>query len=100
MSGGIGEKFSINDAQDSKYKDAMWDILKKARMVKTLMGASISLNPHVQDTRLHNGLAMGYLYIITRIAMVEIKGRNVRLIRLLSSWTDDIEWKGVRGYMN
>ena len=88
MTGGIQETISISDKSEA-HQEAVWIILKKARMFKTIMGASVKA-----ELKVSNELVSNYAYYITRIAMLEINGQSVRLIRLCNPWSVGVEWKG------
>jgi calpain len=88
MTGGIQEVISLREMMTEKHKEVMWDILKKARILKTLMGASILAGV---DERLQNGLVASNTYCITRVALLELNNRNLRLIRVFNTLG---EWNG------
>ena len=81
MTGGIQETFKISNMQNQKEKDLMWDILVKGRQHKSLMGASIDADPRIKEARMSNGLVRGHAYTITKVALIERRGREIRLIR-------------------
>ena len=86
MTGGIQESFTISNMQTQKQKDLMWDILVKSRQHKSLIGASINPNPRIKEACLSNGLVMGHAYTITKIALIEQFGKEVKLIRVRNPW--------------
>ena len=81
MSGGIEESFDIKNMQNTKQKDEIWDVLVKSRQHKSMIGTSIAPNPRIREAKLSNGLVMGHAYTVTKIALLEINRRDVRLIR-------------------
>ena len=97
MSGGIEESFTIKSMQTSAQRDELWDIIVKSRKHKTMIGASIAPNPSLREARLSNGLVMGHAYTVTKIALLEINGKEVRLVRVRNPWGNEVEWKGSWG---
>lgn len=93
MTGGIPETISILDKSEI-YKDAVWKILKKARMFKTIMGASIKSDILGAMTT-SDGLSTEHAYYITKIAVLEVNSTSVRLIRLNNPWCGELEFKGL-----
>ena len=94
MSGGIQETYDLKGHQTSSTKDDLWEIIKKSRQLKSMTAAYIDADPYMREARLSNGLVMGHAYTITRIALVEFRGRDVRLIRLRNPWGNEVEWTG------
>jgi calpain len=74
MSGGIQETYDLKNYQTSQAKEKL----------KSMTAAYIDADPYVREARLSNGLVMGHAYTVTRIAFVEYRGRDVKLIRIRS----------------
>ncbi|RNA08710.1 calpain-A [Brachionus plicatilis] len=55
--------------------------------------AYIEPDPRLYEEKLPNGLVKGHAYTISKIALLEHHGREIRLIRLRNPW-GRIEWKG------
>jgi calpain len=84
MSGGIQETYDLKNYQTSQAKNELWEIIIKSRKLKSMTAAYIDADPYVREARLSNGLVMGHAYTVTRIALVEYKGSDVKLIRIRS----------------
>ncbi|CAF1014270.1 unnamed protein product [Brachionus calyciflorus] len=94
MSGGLEESFSLDKGSlNQKYKDNLWKILVKSRELKSMNAAYLEPDPRVYEEKLPNGLVKGHAYTISKIALIEQNGKDVRLIRLRNPW-GRIEWKG------
>ncbi len=92
MTGGIPESLLILDKSEN-YREIIWSMLKKGRMFRTIMGAS--LKPDLKNTEAtSNGLVSDYAYYITRIAMLEVNSNTIRLLRLNNPWCGEIEYSG------
>ncbi len=97
--GGIEENFEIdprpNDGNEARNE--MWQLLKKSRMLKSQLAAS--LNPEIFSFKPDllkqlNGAGIGQVYFISKVAMVEKGETQIRLIRLFNPWYRDIKWQG------
>ena len=94
MTGGIQESFEIKDKQTEAQKKEVWEIMIKSRQHKSLIGASIAPNPRVKEARLANGLVMGHAYTVTRVAALEMRTRETRIVRVRNPWGNNVEWSG------
>ena len=48
----------------------------------------------ITEVKLSNGLVQGHAYIMTKVAQLEIRDRDIRLVRLYNPWGNDVEWNG------
>ena len=86
MSGGIQETYDLKSYQTVQAKGELWEIIVKSRQLKSMTAAYIDADPYVREARLSNGLVMGHAYTVTRIALVEFRGKDVKLIRVRNPW--------------
>jgi calpain len=85
MSGGVREEFNLTNLDES-IKKSLWTILFQAYRKQSIMGCSINADPNVREARQSNGLVRGHAYTITKLAIVNSRGREARLIRIRNPW--------------
>ena len=59
-----------------------------------MTAAYIEPDNYVREARQSNGLVRGHAYAITRISLLDYRGRDVKLIRLRNPWGNEVEWTG------
>lgn len=85
MSGGVREEFDLKKLEDS-VQDRLWTILFQAYRKQSIMGCSINPDPNVREARQSNGLVRGHAYTITKLAVVNSRGRDCKLLRIRNPW--------------
>ncbi|CAH1262003.1 CAPN3 [Branchiostoma lanceolatum] len=88
FTGGVTEGMDLRNAPKDLLK-----IMEKAMMRSSLMGCSVEADPNAIDSKLDNGLVMGHAYSITGLSPVDVKGKEVNLIRVRNPW-GSVEWMG------
>jgi hypothetical protein len=86
MSGGIEETFQLKKNDGQASKDNLWMILVKSRQFKSMNAAFLEPDPYEPEKKLPNGLIKGHAYTITRIALIEARNKEFKLIRVRNPW--------------
>lgn len=60
----------------------------------SLMGCTIDAEGGQIEGELANGLVMGHAYSITAVRKVNIRNRDIGLVRVRNPWGNQTEWKG------
>lgn len=98
LTGGINDTYFLKDYY-RKNTDYLWNKLIKARMKKLII--ECYLNKHKEDFSSRylphkHGIIKGRCYFITKIAELDIDGKDFQLIQLKKTWNDknNIDWFG------
>lgn len=90
LTGGIQESFLM---KDFKQND-LWEIIINARKLNSMIASFIQPNPYEREYCYPNGLVAGHAYTITKVALLEYRNKEVKLIRVRNPWGNHCEWKG------
>lgn len=92
LTGGLTEFF---DVQTSEAPPNLFAIIKKAFQRGSLIGCSIEAQDESQrENELPNGLVKGHAYSVTSVLEIEVRGRQVPMMRLRNPWSGTSEWNG------
>ncbi|XP_030855129.1 calpain-9-like isoform X2 [Strongylocentrotus purpuratus] len=89
FTGGVSESIDLNQNPPK----GLFKILKSSYDRDSQLGCSINAKPGVTEAKLPSGLIAGHAYTITDVKKVNVKGRDVRLIRIRNPW-GAVEWNG------
>lgn len=79
LSGAISELIHI----DPEKKDSYWGLLTFAYKKEAIIGCGINKETDQKmEHKFSNGLVAAHQYTVTRLVIVNVDGKNVRLIRL------------------
>lgn len=92
LTGGLTEFF---DVQTSDAPPNLFAIIKKASERGSLIGCSIEAQDESQrENELPNGLIKGHAYSITSVLEIDVRGRQLPMLRLRNPWSGTSEWNG------
>jgi hypothetical protein len=79
LTGAMSERIKI----EPHKKDFYWNLLTFAYRKEAIIGSAIHREAGQQmEHKLSNGLVLGHQYTVTRVAVVKVDGKSIRLIRL------------------
>lgn len=92
MTGGITEFY---DVQTEETPPNLFQILHKGFMRGSLLGCSIEAKDDSErEDALPNGLIKGHAYSVTHVVCINVRGRNLQMLRLRNPWHGTSEWNG------
>lgn len=92
MTGGVTEFFDI---QTEEAPPNLFSIVHKGFMRGSLIGCSIEAKDESErEDSLPNGLIKGHAYSVTNVRIINLQGRQSRLLRLRNPWHGTNEWNG------
>jgi hypothetical protein len=103
MSGGVEESFNLsqlmNDGGINKLDgELFWHVLVHARKKRSVICCNLEELATVLDVNsnqlpLANGLVRGHAYIVASLATVPCQGKEVRLVKCVNPWGNNVEWR-------
>ncbi|XP_041100139.1 calpain-9-like, partial [Polyodon spathula] len=88
FTGGVNITFSLKEPVAD-----LWQIMKRAESLKSLMACGTPQGKTPQNTMLPNGIVEGHAYTVTGVAKVQCDQQIVELVRMWNPW-GKVEWNG------
>lgn len=88
MSGGVEEMFDLNKIRKTNKNDieVFWTILLQARQKKSVICCNIEPGEKQVETELPNGLVKGHAYVLSTLASMPFKSKELRLVKCINPW--------------
>jgi hypothetical protein len=94
MSGGVEESFELTPLRTSEVDtETFWIVLMHAREKKSVVCCNLNDEGDEEEMQLPNGLVKNHAYIVSSLAMVSLEGKELRLVKCVNPWGNDVEWR-------